>query len=209
MPIRTPQNTAVDWINTFNKEFSTWLDSFNAIGQLQYLEISEVKTMFKDSSWYGYENHCPYLNRIAGYITWEWWTYDEYKLEDKKSVVLEWMAFSNGYIVRLDDNHIFDPVKILKYPLSDIQSSYGFEQGQIFLKNVTNNYFEDLKTKVLEKLRKKGIIYQFSKNRTTGRNELYVSKTISEENLVDETLELWGFDVRATQGNCWETFLTR
>ncbi len=204
-----PQNKADDWIYAFNKEFSFWLDNFHMLGRFQYLKLNEVREKFKNDTWFTHKNRCPYLYEIVGYINWEWWTNNDNEFEDKKSMLLEWLAFSNGFIIRLDIQQFFDPITILKYPLEDVQFRYGFEQGQVFLKNVSTDYLDDLKSKVLNVLAKKGIDICFSEKYSTGRNELYIFESIPEGALDYETIEFWGFDIRAANCDSWKTFINK
>lgn len=207
MSIRNGVGLDKDWIYSFNENFSFWLNDFDKIGRFQYLSLDEVQKTFKNASWFNHTNKCPYLPKIVGYINWEWWANEDDTYEDKQSMVLEWMSFGNGYMVRTDTEKCFDLIKILSYPLNDIQKVQGFDQGQVFLKNLEDDYILDLKQKILFELKEKGISRTFPKNYSTGRNELYIPELMPREEIESETLEFWGLDIMSTDSDLWKEFL--
>ncbi len=200
-----------NWQYQFNTEFSFWMDDFKRIGQYQYLSLKEVKEKFKNSPWITVQNNCPYLDEIVGFINWEWWEgLWEYKKDDeyndREEMALNWLTFSNGYIARTDNNNYFDFIKKLTFPLIDTQSSNGFEQSEVFLEYVSDDYINDLQNLVIEKFKNKGIDISYDP-KYHGRNKLFISKIIPEKYLENETISFWGFDIQITNKKEWKVFL--
>ena len=194
------------WQEDFYTQNQFWLDSFDPQkGQYRFLSVEEAKQQL-DPAWLQPAEQCPYLGTLEGFVNWEWWQ-GLVSYEDREFMTLSWLRYSNGFIARPDSKESFSFVKKLSYPLRDITSVYGFEQGEVFLKEVDSSYFSELQELVIHKLNTLGIQKETDPYYSTGRNELYLKEPIEKEKLEGEIIEFWGFDINLTKQKSWALFL--
>lgn len=195
-----------DFVYAFNKKFTFYIDNFDAIGRYQFLTTKQIQKHFKNKPWLLHKNTCPYLTETIGYFNWEFWSNQNTIIKHQENLILQWLSFTNGIIVNTHTGAFFDFIQKLKYPLSDINKTYGFQQGQVFLSNVEQEYFEELKNSVYKAL-KYNTKYTFKNNYSTGRNELYIPAIIPNSLLENKLLSFWGFNIDITNSKAWMLFL--
>ncbi len=208
-----PKGGIRKWEDDFYEVFRFWLEQFSTIGRYQFLSVQEVYNTFPDIHSHEEAYRCPYVDEVVGFINWEWWQGAVHSPKhdiiqgDIENMVLEWLSYANGTLFRTDNHEHYNFIKKLSYPLADINKTHGFEQGEVFLQNVNESYFEDLKAMVLSQLENQGIVGSFDPMRSTGRNELYISEKIPEKLLEGQHLNFWGFDIRFIDDPKWKDFL--
>ena len=190
------------WQEDFHRKNSFWLDEFEPhSGRYQFLRLESAQDFDIKPA-----EPCPYLEETVGAVNWEWWP-ERVDFEDRQYMVLSWLSFSNGVILDTRNGERFSFIKKLSYPLVDITSTYGFEQGQVFLDEVGIRYSRDLYDLVKDKLGGIGLHADFDDRYTTGRNELYTRTPLDRDKFSGQTLRFWGFDMNLVSGEDWRRFL--
>lgn len=207
------------WKSNFCKIFKsfTWSYDFELDGQLWYgkkpiglYEFIDIQQIEKNNKIYNnnflLKSKCPYIGAPIGIFTWEW--YDE-KLENKVDAATCLAYAGGGKIFKSNSDEYFDPIIKLKYPLSDINNKYGFEEAGVFLNYIEDKekYIQSIKQKIitaLEQLELKGSFITYG----TSHNWMQINEVYPEEKFKNTLIEFWGFDMGLYENKNFEAFLT-
>lgn len=190
----------------FGDDGQLWLTK-KTVGVYQFININQLK---EDNAIYGnvslFKSECPYVGMPLGLFSWEW--YSE-KLENKIDTALCFAQVACGAIFKSNFNQYFEPISKVKYPLEDIVSSYGFEQGEalLFIAKKQEKYITDIQQTILDVLEQLSLEAGGFITYKNPRNWMQINKYHPQDKFKDSKIEFWGYDLSLYEDKNFRNFL--
>lgn len=130
---------------------------------------------------------CPYVGRVVGFVTWEWWT-DE--LEDRAFLAESLLWTGRGCLARVDGRgELFEAIVEEDFALADFAHHNGFYDGDFFWNEPA--YTEYVRGSLLRAVEALGLTPELFSGGTS-HNPHRISQFVPRG--------------RQTFASCWETF---
>ncbi|MGI5864154.1 MAG: hypothetical protein ACOX6T_19160 [Myxococcales bacterium] len=114
-----------------------------SVGSYRLLDPDEASAAFPGAPWLKMEPCCPFVGRLAGFLTWTpfvVWEPPRAGVAGLSEIVVAILKEARGLIARVADDRIAHPIREASFDLSDLTNRWGFGDGELFLAREEGDY---------------------------------------------------------------------
>jgi hypothetical protein len=163
------------------------------LGRYSFTTVERVHAAYPQASWLAIDHSEPSIGSVRGFLNFEWWTDD---VDARSCLIAEWFRYSNGYLVDLATGTVFDSLTRRSWPLAEVLSKYGFDDGDFFL-NRPPEYFAMIRRTLADALVRASVDAKFvdyGPLHNPMRVDYRSGDALLKDAVADQFVDLWGFD---------------
>ncbi len=204
---------AMDVLDSDGEVRANGLDAMPT-GRYRFAEIGEARARFPGAPWLR-ESACPYIGRVVGVISWDWWSPDIDTHEYFASGIL---LAGRGCLARSDGTGYMDFIVEQDFPLFDAAQKGGFHDGDFFWRD-DPQYTAYVRQTIVDAVEKLGLKTELSNYGTSHnphridqfiprRGQTFASCWETFKQHERETIRLWGHNLKEVRSPAFEQLLS-